>query len=493
MGGSRIFISYAFVSKNHPDYLFAVQLARDLRGAGADVLIDETNVNEQRLAQRLNQVLPSCQWLIVIQSPDALQSLRVQMAVSTTIHLVNQKKIQGVLGVITSPLDTQEIPLTWITFPVFDASQDYPRALARILIALELLESASTSDESQPDLPLLSEPSIDLQTSREDDRPLDMPRLPTSLKNAANDRDRPRSLHANSLGPRKSYRLWFSALLIVMALAIIIASLGLFYTLSAKKDSSTAIGHAAAIRNMVPGQTATLSTLAPGQTATPSTLEHSLTPSREPTSTTGSSTASTPGTTATQTADPTPTQIFTPTPMPVPALTLTVQWGSPSSSVWSGINLQRPVLVELRNNVNTSDIFQQVVVTDSSGAATLQLIGVVPGVYVVLLKPQGFLRQAQPFVTLVAGSNTLSFSMTKSGTDCNTHQSTGPQLWIGDANGDNVANNNDYNLITSNIGKASPAGADLNGDGVIDIVDYNLWLRTMCFFSGGTGQVVGDG
>lgn len=492
MGKPRVFISYAFVSKDHPDYLFAVQLARDLRGVGADALIDDANVGEQRHVQRLNQVLPSCQWLVVVQTPAALQSLRVQTAVSTALHLASQTKLQGVIGVIASPLDTQEIPLTWTAFPVFDASQDYPRALARILIELELLESANTS-ESQLDLPLFSESSIYLQTSWEDDRPLDTPRLPTSLQNDASDRDRPQSVHAHSLSPRRSHRLWFSALLVVIALAVILTSLGLFFTLSAKKDSSFAIDHAAAIRNTVPGQPETPLATAPDQTTVPATLAHSPTPSREPTPTTGSSIVSTPGTTATMTADSTPTHVLTPTATPLPALTLTVNWGSPTSSIWSGINLQRPVLVELRNNLNASDIFQQTVGTDSSGTATLQLTGIVPGVYVVLLKPQGFLRQAQSSVSLVAGSNVLSFSMTRTGTDCHTHQPTGPELWIGDANSDNVANNDDYNLIISNIDKASPAGADLNGDGVIDIVDYNMWLSSMCFFSGGTNQVVGDG
>ena len=316
----------------------------------------------------------------------------------------------------------------------------------------------------------------------DDDRPLNMPPLPASLKYVADDRDRPPPIH--SLGPRRSYRLWFPALLVILAFAVVLASLGVFFTLYAKSGSRSAIDPTASIPNTKPGQT-----------ATSTTLTHSLTPSRESTPITGSSTAPTQGPPARLGADPTPspTQILTPTHTPVPIVTLAVQWGSPSSSLWSGISLQRPVLVELRNNLNAPDIFQQTVLTNSSGTATLQLTGVVPGVYVALLKPQGFLRQAEPPIKLIAGSNALSFSMTRSGTDCNTHQPNGLHLWIGDADGDNIVNNNDQNVITSNYTKASPASADLNGDGVINIYDLSLFLSALCNFGGGTGQVVGDG
>ena len=170
---------------------------------------------------------------------------------------------------------------------------------------------------------------------------------------------------------------------------------------------------------------------------------------------------------------------------------LTFQWGSTS---W-GINLSRPVYVEVRDGLTSADIFSQSVTTNSNGSATLALTGIRPGTYNVLIKPQGFLRQAYPTpVNLAVGSNNLSFSMTNSGTSCTNGQPTGQQLWVGDVNGDNVVNSADYSIIVSYFDKPVPSGyADLDGDGTFTGVDYNMWLRSLCYFGYGQGEVVGDG
>lgn len=175
--------------------------------------------------------------------------------------------------------------------------------------------------------------------------------------------------------------------------------------------------------------------------------------------------------------------------------TLNIQWGSTTSATWSGINLNRPVLVEVRSGLTGSDIFSQSVVTDANGTATLTLNGVTPGPYTVLLKPQGFLRQAYPStVNLVAGTNSLYFSMTNSGTSCINGQPTGQQLWAGDVDGNNVINSADYTAVVSYFGQTPPQGyVDIDGDNTFDGVDYNIWLRAICFFGGGQGVVVGDG
>ena len=54
MAGSRVFISYAFVNEQHPDYLFVQRLADDLRQEGADIIIDAADVDEQAFVHRLN-------------------------------------------------------------------------------------------------------------------------------------------------------------------------------------------------------------------------------------------------------------------------------------------------------------------------------------------------------------------------------------------------------------------------------------------------------
>jgi hypothetical protein len=199
----RVFICYAFVDEQHPDYIFAQRLAEDLRKAGADVVVDTANVGEQAFVQRLNRVLPSCQWLIVVQTPAALQSLRMQMSVSSALNLVSQKKMQKVLAVIATPCEMHDIPLTWESLTVFDASKDYARALARVLLELELqcpqtdsgdgvLASAdiiSLADDNPLKVPVLL-PSAPL--------PVDVVQTPTN----GEDRSLALSVKSNSRGKR---------------------------------------------------------------------------------------------------------------------------------------------------------------------------------------------------------------------------------------------------------------------------------------------------
>jgi Cohesin domain/Periplasmic copper-binding protein (NosD) len=175
---------------------------------------------------------------------------------------------------------------------------------------------------------------------------------------------------------------------------------------------------------------------------------------------------------------------------------LTFHWGDSSSPLWSGINLNRPVYVEVNSGSGSPDIFGQSVTTDGTGTATITLNGVTPGPYLVYLKPQGFLRQVYPSVVNLqpGNNNNLTFTMTQSGTNCTNGQPTGPQLWAGDVDGNNVINAADYSAIVSFYGQAPPSGyVDIDGDGVFDGIDYNLWLRSVCYFGNGQGEVVGDG
>ena len=59
MSASHVFISYAFVNEQHPDYLFVQQLAKDLRQEGVDVIVDTAYIEEQAFVQRLRGCVES--------------------------------------------------------------------------------------------------------------------------------------------------------------------------------------------------------------------------------------------------------------------------------------------------------------------------------------------------------------------------------------------------------------------------------------------------
>lgn len=133
----RIFVSYAV-----EDAEFATRLMTDLRNAGVEIITDMRGANLIPAGEQfLREELPRCQRLIVVQTPDALQSPRVQAIVEVAGKYVQQGQMTGVLRVIGPTLNASEVPVispTWGRLPSFDASQDYPRALARLCLHLGL-------------------------------------------------------------------------------------------------------------------------------------------------------------------------------------------------------------------------------------------------------------------------------------------------------------------------------------------------------------------
>lgn len=256
MGKPRVFISYAFVDEQHLDYLFALRLAGDLRQAGADVIVDLAYAGEQAFVHRLNTVLPGCQWMIVVLTPEALQSLRLQMSVSSAMNLLSEKKMRDIFVLSALPTDPSEVPPTWKNLKLIDASSDYPKALARVLLELESGESDIVPEMRSRSYPFF-EQSLNKSVSREDNKPSSLPLLLTGLKSEGDRPSSPPPPSEISKGGRSekdlpqpltvSYRaspcqspsrlLVFSA---TMALLLLLVGGGLFYSLSLRKSSDIA-------------------------------------------------------------------------------------------------------------------------------------------------------------------------------------------------------------------------------------------------------------
>jgi hypothetical protein len=165
-----------------------------------------------------------------------------------------------------------------------------------------------------------------------------------------------------------------------------------------------------------------------------------------------------------------------------------LRWGSTS---W-GLNLSRRVTLEVRRTKGGSPIFSTTVNTDVDGNAnSIALTVPGPGVYDLYLKTDGFVNQRVR--KLLSGSQTVTFSMSRVGTDCITNaQRETPAA--GDFDGNNVINAQDYNVFKRNFNRsAGPGLYDIDGDGTITGIDYNIYLRTMCTVWKGTSrELVGD-
>ncbi len=152
MGGPHIFVSYDVTDTAYENTSMTMQLISDLRHAGAEIITDSSAVSNGAFVHFLNQMLLRCQWLILVQTPQALQSLRVQTSVNTALHLVAQQRMKGVVRVIVSSIDLQDEPFVWTTLHEFDARQDYARARDKILLALGLLRVDDELTEMQQTL-----------------------------------------------------------------------------------------------------------------------------------------------------------------------------------------------------------------------------------------------------------------------------------------------------------------------------------------------------
>lgn len=287
MANTRVFISYAYADEQHPDYLFAQRLAEDLRRAGAEVIVDEANSVERAYVQRLNRVLPNCQCMIAILTPEALQSLRLQMSVSSALNLLSEKILQDIFVFAVLPTDPAEIPPTWANLKFIDATIDYPRALAKVLVELEAGTLALAPEKTPQSYPFF-EHSLDRPVSREDDKPVS---LSLFSKRLISDRDRPASLPPPSAfskeGKNKrdfpqplasSYNvspiLSRKRLLIfstTIALLLLLISGGLFYMVSLRKSSdiAAAVVHSTLSKTPQTLPTSTSSAVAHSPTATP--------------------------------------------------------------------------------------------------------------------------------------------------------------------------------------------------------------------------------
>lgn len=134
----RVFISHYTTEETQQSFQILTKLIADLRSAGAEVVTNGGRGSEGHFTYTLNQELPKCQWLLFIQTPEALHSSKVQATVNTAVQLVSQQRMQGIIRLIAGPANSQDVPLTWSTFTTIDISQDYPRALEKLLLALGL-------------------------------------------------------------------------------------------------------------------------------------------------------------------------------------------------------------------------------------------------------------------------------------------------------------------------------------------------------------------
>jgi len=127
-----------FVSHSNLDNAFTERLVNDLKSAGADVWVDYEQIASGNFARSINEGLGLCDWVILIQTPNALSSSWVAEEVNAAVNLKHKKRIQDVIPVIAEECPPGSVPPIWDVMQAYDATKDYARALAGITRAIGL-------------------------------------------------------------------------------------------------------------------------------------------------------------------------------------------------------------------------------------------------------------------------------------------------------------------------------------------------------------------
>lgn len=158
---SRIFVSYTHAGDERGSEV-ARQLITDLRANNAEVITDSETVSDENFLAFLNRELPQCQYLIFVQTPVALKSLRVQTAVNMALTMAAQQRIRNILRLIAVAPEGIDTQPQWSAARTFDASTDYLRARDKLFLELDLIqldENMSLIMPPFPDSPSGSSPA----------------------------------------------------------------------------------------------------------------------------------------------------------------------------------------------------------------------------------------------------------------------------------------------------------------------------------------------
>lgn len=122
-----------FVSHSHKDDDFAMKFAADLSAAGVEVWVDKREIRYDDFIKWINQGLAQSHWLVLVMTPDSLQSSWVETEVNAALSLVKHGRMRGVIPIVARPCNESDIPAIWAVLHRYDAVRDYQATLSELL------------------------------------------------------------------------------------------------------------------------------------------------------------------------------------------------------------------------------------------------------------------------------------------------------------------------------------------------------------------------
>ena len=150
MAQTRIFVSHSPIDES-----VTGRLVDDLRRAGADPWAYQADVInadlidadvkrhiDEILDETLDEIRTHSDWLVLVQSPNAIASPQVRAEVDEALLRVNQGSMRGVIPFLVVPCAPGTIPPQWDALRRYDATHNYASALAGLLLQLGLAPDA---------------------------------------------------------------------------------------------------------------------------------------------------------------------------------------------------------------------------------------------------------------------------------------------------------------------------------------------------------------
>jgi hypothetical protein len=145
-----------FVSHTHADIDVTSRLVSDLQQAGAQVWVDVSSLHDGNFMQRINEALANSDWVVLVQTPQALQSPAVRTEIDAAIILMWHQQLRGVIPFIAEPCVPTYVPPTWRVLHYYDATRGYEAALHGLLKAMGLSSSPTESALLETTVPTAS-------------------------------------------------------------------------------------------------------------------------------------------------------------------------------------------------------------------------------------------------------------------------------------------------------------------------------------------------
>ncbi len=138
-GAARVFVSH----HHSPDEdAFTKRLVTDLEAAGANVWVDYRGITSEDFVKKIGEGMKGRQWLVLVMSPQSVTSPWVEREVNAALSEVTAKRMLGVVPIVMTPTDEQDIPILWRPLLRYDATRAYAPARDGLLHALGLRAAA---------------------------------------------------------------------------------------------------------------------------------------------------------------------------------------------------------------------------------------------------------------------------------------------------------------------------------------------------------------